>query len=797
MVRICTLCNGALIVGDGNAIFSAECSHSFHFNCITSYVMLGNQICPTCDAQWKDIPVIGPASNPTGGLSPVTLRPHIPSRTIYSRIITSQIPSSEPLVFNDDDPLDFQSNFSSNNFSIIRSIDIKTHTEFPAVPQSVSQENFHILVNLKSNVTDTDQVNNDVTRRAPIDLVTVLDISGSMSGTKIQLLKRAMWFVIDNLGPSDRLSVISFSYNAHRLFPLILMTDSGKQHALQAVNSLVAGGGTNIVEGLKKGTKVIEDRGHKNPVYSIMLLSDGQDSYTKAINLKEISRLQIPVHTFGFGADHDPIMLHSIAEGSKGTFSFIEAEGLIQDAFAQCIGGLLSVVVQDLQVHIQSLDPHLCLSQLKAGSYSTNLTGDNQTGSVDIGDLYADEERDFLVLVNIPVVTDGNFIDQMKLVSVWCDYKDPFTKESVTTEAIEVKLQRPEMVNEDMVVSIEVDRQKNRLQAAEAMSNSRAAAERGDLPTAWSIIDGCRMQISETASMHAGDKFSVDLDLELQEVRSRMGNMKKYESTGRGYLLSGMSSHSRQMATTRGGSTESTYQTASMSKMVQQSRAFFPKSLAHNSSTLSSSSTLPSSTFSMASNGGGGGGTADDSNKAFKISSLSSLKIRRGDITKWSMNGTSDAIVNAANERMLGGGGVDGAIHRAAGPELQAACYTIAEVCSGIRCPKGEARYTPAFKLPVSHVIHTVGPFYVVDDQPEVTLRNAYRNCLKLAKENMIEYIAFPAISCGVLGYPYDEAATIAISTVMESDGDFKEVHFVLFEDDVFDAWLEKAKGLL
>ncbi|KAI3925050.1 hypothetical protein MKW98_009700 [Papaver atlanticum] len=211
-------------------------------------------------------------------------------------------------------------------------------------------------------------------------------------------------------------------------------------------------------------------------------------------------------------------------------------------------------------------------------------------------------------------------------------------------------------------------------------------------------------------------------------------------------------------------------------------------------SSSSSSSASLFTTLSMAANGGGGG---DDGNKVFKISSSSSLKIQRGDITKWSINGTSDAIVNAANERMLGGGGVDGAIHRAAGPELRAACYTVAEVRLGIRCPKGEARITPAFKLPVSHVIHTVGPIYDIDNHPEVTLRNAYRNCIKLAKESNIDYIAFPAISCGVYGYPYEEAATIAISTVMESDGDFKEVHFVLFEDDVYDAWLEKANVLL
>ncbi|MCL7037823.1 hypothetical protein MKW94_009043, partial [Papaver nudicaule] len=152
-------------------------------------------------------------------------------------------------------------------------------------------------------------------------------------------------------------------------------------------------------------------------------------------------------------------------------------------------------------------------------------------------------------------------------------------------------------------------------------------------------------------------------------------------------------------------------------------------------------------TLSMASYGGDEG-----NNKAFKTSSSSSsLIIQRGDITKWSVNGTSDAIVNAANEQMLGGMGVDGAIHRAAGPELRAACYTVPEVSRGIRCPKGEARITRAFQL-VSNVIHTVGPIYNVDNHPEVILRNAYRNCLKLAKENNIEYIAFPAISCGIYG---------------------------------------------
>ncbi|KMZ71998.1 Appr-1-p processing domain protein [Zostera marina] len=181
----------------------------------------------------------------------------------------------------------------------------------------------------------------------------------------------------------------------------------------------------------------------------------------------------------------------------------------------------------------------------------------------------------------------------------------------------------------------------------------------------------------------------------------------------------------------------------------------------------------------------------------FKLSPSSSLVIRKGDITVWSVNGSTDAIVNPANELMLGGGGADGAIHRAAGPELGQACRNVPEVRSGVRCPTGEARITGGFRLPASHVIHTVGPVYDEDDQPQVSLTNSYRSCLTLAKENGIEYIAFPAISCGVFRYPLKEASSIAISVIKEFSDDFREVHFVLFSDDIYRVWSESAAELI
>ena len=139
------------------------------------------------------------------------------------------------------------------------------------------------------------------------------------------------------------------------------------------------------------------------------------------------------------------------------------------------------------------------------------------------------------------------------------------------------------------------------------------------------------------------------------------------------------------------------------------------------------------------------------------------MRIEQGDITKLAV----DAIVNAANQVMLGGGGVDGAIHRAAGRELYDACLKVAEVRPGVRCPTGEARITPGFRLPAKFVIHTVGPVYRDGrhGEPE-KLAACYRNSLALAFENGCRSVAFPCISTGVYGYPIRDAAEIAVREV-------------------------------
>jgi hypothetical protein len=560
---------GQLKTGKGQAIFTAECSHTFHFSCIADSVKHGNHLCPICRSKWKDIPFQLPSSAAT---IPPEPRPPAPPLNLSPR---------EPTTYADDEPLPIAATSSTvqNETDSIDRVNLKSFTQYPAIEAAKSEESFAVLVGVCAP-----PLPDRAGRRAPVDLVAVLDVSGSMSGAKLMLMKQAVRFVIQSLGSSDRLSIVVFSSSSRRIFPLRRMSDQGKEDATVAVNSVSANGGTNVVDGLKKGVRVLAERREKNPVSSIILLSDGKDTTTlhshretstgpdalsNFLNLlpatvcpmneaREEARLPaVPVHTFGFGLDHDSALMHAISDASGGTFSFIESVVVVQDAFARCIGGLLSVVAQDLRLTVLAGSTGVSIGSIPSGKYTNSITSQGSKGTVEVGNLYADEEKEFLVYLTVPSESPDNITTFLLQVS--CSYVNTESKERVEVIGERVTIKRPTVLSpSDTTVSLEVDRQRNRIFVSKNIAEAQRMAENHNLEGAQALLHTTKSTLQASASAQADDNLCGWLEAELTEIIEKMASTEMYEHTGRAYVLSGLSSHSWQRATTRGDSTTQT-----------------------------------------------------------------------------------------------------------------------------------------------------------------------------------------------------------------------------------------------
>ncbi|PUZ42908.1 hypothetical protein GQ55_9G619400 [Panicum hallii var. hallii] len=572
----CAICLGGMDAGGGQAIFTAECSHTFHFHCISASVAHGHLVCPLCNSQWRELPFVRPEQPVPPALPQQPPMPrhepihHVQPPPIRRRPMHGVQPPlqpAEPAVFDDDEQVEPPSGVDGQGQAAAASggsMVVVTHTEYSAVARDSSHDNFAVLVHVKApGITGGEGSAGDATR-ASLDLVTVLDVSGSMSGEKLALLKQAMGFVIDNLRPHDRLSVVSFSNGAHRVTRLLRMSDAGKGLARSAVASLVARGGTNIAEGLRTAAKVLDERRHRNPVSSVILLSDGQDNYTmtrrgqgsipnyEALVPPSFMRTatgdwSAPIHTFGFGNDHDAAAMHVIAEAASGTFSYIENEAVIQDAFAQCIGGLLTVVVQEARVAISCGHPGVRISSIKSGRYESSVDEDGRSASIAVGELYADEERRFLLFLAVPVA-DGDA--ETTLIKVSCGYHDAAGGADVNVTAEDTVLSRPEHVV-DAERSIEVERERVRVEASEDIAAARAAAERGAHQEAVEILENRQRAVEQSEAARGGDPTSAALGAELREMRMRLASPASYLRSGRAYALAGISFHAQQRANWR------------------------------------------------------------------------------------------------------------------------------------------------------------------------------------------------------------------------------------------------------
>ncbi|CAI8599921.1 unnamed protein product [Vicia faba] len=574
----CGICLNSVKTGQGMAIYTAECAHAFHFPCIAAHVRNhATLICPVCNATWKDVPLLAAHKNLAAQQSHTTNdnsntsddskqkenpssvfgtknsnqsqpqqqqqhqqlkqsesarsydddEPLLSSSAGGGRIIT--IPEVDENVEDDDDDHDnngeFQGFFVNTNKSYSddiqsgdgdsRTVQVKLMPECAVVSVSRTHETYALVLKVKAPPPLRGGTNTlDPSRRAPIDLVTVLDIGGSMTSAKLHMLKRAMRLVISSLGPADRLSIVAFSSISKRLFPLRRMTAQGQRMARRIVDRLVTGEGNGLAEALRKATRVLEDRRERNPVCSVMLLSDGQDEKVHNSSNKQNQRktfshasstrfahIEIPVHAFGFG--------------SKTGYSHEPGE----DAFAKCVGGLLSVVVQDLRIQLgfQSDSARAEISAMYSCSGRPTLLS---LGAVRLGDLYAEEERELLVEMRVPALGMGPRAHHV--MTVRCLYKDPASQEIVygREQGLTVQLHQ----NHSQTVrssQTKIERLRNLFITTRAIAESRRLLDHNsNFTSAHHLLSSARALLIQSGSASA-EQYVRGLEAELAELHWR------------------------------------------------------------------------------------------------------------------------------------------------------------------------------------------------------------------------------------------------------------------------------------
>ncbi|XP_052189644.1 E3 ubiquitin-protein ligase WAV3 [Diospyros lotus] len=565
----CGVCLQSVKTGHGMAIFTAECSHAFHFPCIAGHVKKNAAlVCPVCNSSWRDVPLLAihkiqPQS--PGSKSELESKkvgsnnvPKVMNQRGFSdngkeeeaKHLPPPLPAAvsgrkaEERTYDDDEPLlsptagsgkfgpipeveeeedeveEFQGFFvnpissSSDECAIgggdSKNVEVSLIPEAAVVPAGRTHEAYAVVLRVKAPPTPAAQNKNpaqflEPSRRAPIDLVTVLDVSGSMSGTKMQMLKRAMRLVISSLGSADRLSIVAFSACPKRLLPLRRMTAQGQRAARRIIDRLSCSQGTSVADALRKATKVLEDRRERNPVASIILLSDGQDDRVQSNNdnlrpgsahssSTRFAHIEIPVHSFGFG--------------KKGGYSHEPAE----DAFAKCVGGLLSVVVQDLRIELRfasGSDP----AEISAVYSCNGRPTVHGPGTIRLGDLYAEEERELLVELRVPKPVVGPH----HVLSVRCSYRDPANQETINGREQALLVPRPHAVRSSMP---KIERLRNLFITTRAIAEARRLVAHNDLSSSHHLLASARALLMQSSS-ESTEEFVRGLEAELAELQWR------------------------------------------------------------------------------------------------------------------------------------------------------------------------------------------------------------------------------------------------------------------------------------
>lgn len=434
---------------------------------------------------------------------------------------------------------------------------------------SQSSQATHIAVTVKAPAYEPKE-------HTPIDLVISLDVSGSMQGEKLNLAKKAILFVIQNLRAADRLAVVLYDSSVSTLFGLTQMDSKGKDTAIAKVEKIVDGSSTDLCSGLMQGVHLMNKRGNKaNLIGSVLLFTDGlaNEGISDTTQILAVLRKEFKpsekysVHTFGFGSDHNATLLKGISEVGNGMYFFVKNVDEIPVSFADCLGGILTTVAQTMQLNLEGLDGHSIINVHTNKQFK--MTG--KTCTISWGDIQSEEEKDILFELSLPAVSTPieSFVGlKMTLTYFSC----------VANKMIELSGNLTFKRVEDVTnggqcqpqPSLKVTQQIFRVKATEAMKEAKVQAEGGNLASARTILNSQMAKLKES-----DDSYAKELLEDLQLCSDGMKDSYSYQACGSKYMESCEQTHTEQRSNIACHSARAhvSYSTPAKSKL--KSKAFF------------------------------------------------------------------------------------------------------------------------------------------------------------------------------------------------------------------------------
>ncbi|XP_051116106.1 probable E3 ubiquitin-protein ligase WAVH2 [Andrographis paniculata] len=488
----------------------------------------------------------------------------------------------EPLFYPDDEPLPFHEASFIPAYGLPR-VTVTDIPERPFVISTVPPEKFNVLLQIKA--PSLFQYGNHPLQRTPIDLLIALDFSEGIGQSALGHVRDALRFVIDNLGPSDRLSILSSSARPEKVFPLRTMSEQGQKAAKDAVNRLVfAKAAPNFVDLLTVAALVLDQRRYLNPVAFIILLSDRRDTTstlplalesTREMAICDLEELPFavypprsdinyinsyfeapvyPVYAFGIGKHHEPFALHEVCSATGGTYSYLENYAILRDAIACRIGALLSVVKIQFCLTLLRGTAGVNILDIYSGDFYSNICEEDKSiGEIKLRHLFADETKEFLIEVTLP--ENSLELKETCLDLIWT-YKDSVWNDGKTQLYYDhVDIHRTLIAPHPMtnLVHKEVIRTRACLYCSLRIHDAIRTYETKGFIKAREFLRNQISEIKESESVSNEDKLSVWMLIQIHEVVSTMlEGSRSFKNGGIAMALSTLSSHDTQTTTISG-----------------------------------------------------------------------------------------------------------------------------------------------------------------------------------------------------------------------------------------------------